>query len=306
MVRRPEMLLALVAALLCARLAPAQILFEQDFEAYSPEPYKRVPWMKAFDIGKVFPGWTNDDYWPLEICSCKDPRDEEARYYNYCDGYRVTPRTGCNHARMWYGTRAGSAGMETWGSGPYLIHDFVEPLEIGQRYRLSTWIYLVDDGKVDRLRLDSITAHIGAQLMYKRFVPVPTGEMYPGAQLLLDTVRYNEWYEVSSWTFKPLCDLRRLVIGSFRNRSLVHPRTAPKTFLPTTSTTSPSSACPTTPPPSAAPRACATSPTRASWRPTRRGPPGRASTSPATTRLSTPPRGLPSMPTSRCWSPTDR
>ncbi len=200
------------------RDALAQIIFTQGFESYSPEPFKPVAWMRAFDIEKVFPGWTNDNYWPLEICSCKDPRDESARYYNYCDGYRVTPHTGCNHARLWYGTRAGSPGMETYGSGPYLIRDFAEPLEMGQRYRLSTWIYLVDDGKVDRARLDSITAHIGAQLMYKRFVPVPVGEMYPGAQLLLDTVRYNEWYEVS-WTFKPLCDLRRLVIGTFRNRA---------------------------------------------------------------------------------------
>ena len=218
----PSITSALTLALVCFGASPllsqAQTLFTQGFESYTPDPVKRGARMKAFDVGKVFPEWTNDDYWPLEVCSCEDPRDEEARYHNYCDGYRVTPHTGCNHARMWYGTIAGSPGMETWGSGPYLIRDFEEPLAMGQRYRLSLWIHILDDGKVAPARLDSITAHIGAQLMYKRFVPVPMGEMYPGAQLLLDTVRYNEWYQVS-WEFKPLCDLRRLVIGSFRNRS---------------------------------------------------------------------------------------
>ena len=214
--------LALTLALACfgesPLLAQAQTLFTQGFESYTPDPVKRGGWMMAFDVEKAFPGWTTDNYWQPTVCSCKDPRDRDAEYYQYCDGYRVAPHAGCNAVMLSYGTRAGSPGMGTWGGGPYLIRDFDEPLAMGQRYRLSLWIHLVNDGKVAPARLDSIVRHIGAQLMYKCFVPVPFGSMYPGAQLLLDTVRYNEWYRVS-WEFKPLCDLRRLVIGSFRNRS---------------------------------------------------------------------------------------
>ncbi len=113
------------------------------------------------------------------VCSCQTRATETPSITN-TDGYRVAPPP-CNAVMLWYGTRAGSPMMTL--AADLTFRDFEEPLAMGQRYRLSLF-HLVNDGKVAPARLDSIVRHIGAQLMYKRFVPVPFGSMYPGAQLL--------------------------------------------------------------------------------------------------------------------------
>jgi outer membrane protein OmpA-like peptidoglycan-associated protein len=200
---------------LSSGVAQGQILLEENFDTYKYTDHSVIDF-RGFAFTQQFPKLTSVPYWPIQVCSCTNPRDESAKYYNTCDGYDVEPHSGCNYIRMVYGTRKQPPTRDSYGGSPYLTWKTDDTLRVGNVYRLSTWIYLRKDEKVNPARLDSMARNIGVQFFHRELSPKPYGNLYIGAQLLIDTVRYEEWYEVK-WTFAPTCNLSYMALGVFRN-----------------------------------------------------------------------------------------
>ncbi|MFK8055225.1 MAG: OmpA family protein [Saprospiraceae bacterium] len=194
----------------------AQVILEENFDGYKYSGREGSSGLRGFDFTKAFSGLSTIPYWPIQVCGCNDPRDEHAEYYQICDGYDVEPHSGYNYIRMTYGTRRRPPSNDSYGGSPYLTWKTDDTLRVGNVYRLSTWIYLRPDDKVEPVRMDSMARHIGVQFFHRELSPKPFGNLYIGAQLLIDTVRFGEWYEVK-WTFAPTCNLSYMALGVFRN-----------------------------------------------------------------------------------------
>jgi len=209
-------LLGLFLLLFSCSNAAAQIILEENFDNYKSTGPTARGGLRGFDFTKAFPKLSTVPYWGIHVCSCTDPRDENAKFYNICDGYDVEPHSGCNYIRMVYGTSMKPPEVPLWGGSPYLTWKPEDTLRVGNVYKLSAWIYLRENDKVAPARLDSMARHIGVQFFHRELSPKPFGNLYIGAQLLIDTVRFGEWYKVE-WTFAPTCNLSYMALGVFRN-----------------------------------------------------------------------------------------
>lgn len=98
---------------------------------------------------------------------------------------------------------------ETRGNGTYLATQLPAPLEIGKVYEIAFWLHILTPETPDYARHIGITLYPGA-------VHNPTGKLLEGSAFLIDTVIYDTWYRVK-WYIRPLCPLRYVAIGVFRN-----------------------------------------------------------------------------------------
>ena len=195
--------------------AQSDTLFAEGFEANTFPVRALGPGLDVPDFEQALPGWSFPHYWKPKVCGCDDPRDRGAEYYQHCDGYPTEAHGGCEQLMLEYGTFFRDPGQTTYGGSSYLTRTLEEPLELGRLYRLSMWVYLPAKHGA---RGDSIARHFGAQFFAKRVLPQPFGVMYRGSQLRIDTVIHDAWHRVR-WTFKPMCELRYLVLGVFRDNA---------------------------------------------------------------------------------------
>jgi len=99
----------------------------------------------------------------------------------------------------------------TRGCAAYVATTLSKPLEIGKNYELSFWINITAPDDPEYVH------HIGAMFYPKMFIN-KTGAMLDGTPFVLDTIIYNEWYQVK-WKIKPLCILQCFAIGVFRDKT---------------------------------------------------------------------------------------
>ncbi|MCB0630874.1 MAG: OmpA family protein [Saprospiraceae bacterium] len=165
----------------------------------------------------TLPHWQRLNTQPW-ICDCAYEKKGEEHTSGICYYEDLQPQDGCTMLEMRYQPMCLDFEHETRGCASYVGTSLTQPLELGQQYEVSFWLY------INRVDDPDFPEHIGMMLFPEAFRN-PNGAMIAQDELLIDTVRIKQWYQVS-WRIQPTCPLQFLVIGVFRgaNGPAVHSR----------------------------------------------------------------------------------
>ncbi len=158
----------------------------------------------------IMKGWVSLTSNPI-LCDCQY-KPEKWRYKTRsCK--RTKPHTGCNVLELDYSTRCLNSSHTKRGCSTYLGRTLSDTLSVGSIYRISFWLYIPTFPEID----PDYPANIGVGLYEKEF-RVPGGGMISYPLLRIDTVIYNQWYQVE-WYIRPTCEMNFAVFGVFRTNS---------------------------------------------------------------------------------------
>lgn len=145
------------------------------------------------------------------ICDCnytKKSNEGKYKYAEICPLEKLSPKDGCIMIQMGYQPNCQDWDHATRGCASYLGTELKAKLEMGKQYEISYWLYILDPKDI------GYEKHIGFTLFPKK-IRNPRSAMIPQNVFQIDTVIYNEWYQVS-WKIQPTCPLQYLVLGTFR------------------------------------------------------------------------------------------
>lgn len=145
------------------------------------------------------------------ICDCKYEKKGEETGYKYKDicPANISPYKGCTMIQMNYQASCLDFEHKTRGCASYLGTELEKPLQLGEKYEVSFWLYINKPEDID------YPQHIGFTL-FPNVIRNPKGAMLWQNTFQIDTVIYNQWYKVS-WNIQPTCNLQFLVLGVFRD-----------------------------------------------------------------------------------------
>lgn len=145
------------------------------------------------------------------ICDCnykKKSTEGKYKFGGVCPFEKMNPKEGCAMIQMGYQPACLDWDHATRGCAAYLSTLLKEKLQMGKQYEISYWLYIAepDDPGYEK--------HIGFTLFPKK-IRNPKGAMIPQNVFNIDTIIYNQWYQVK-WKIQPICPLQYLVLGVFR------------------------------------------------------------------------------------------
>ena len=143
------------------------------------------------------------------ICDCKYKKniDEQKKAKLTCNE-KVKPFKGCSMLELSFFDGCSNWKQEKTGCASQLATKFDKPLEIGEIYEISFWIYIPDP------YFKPFEGHIG-MMLYPDLVSNTNNNILNGTQFTLDTVIYNKWYQ-AKWYVRPTCRLQCLCISFFQ------------------------------------------------------------------------------------------
>lgn len=145
------------------------------------------------------------------ICDCnykKKSTEGKYKYSEVCPFEKIKPKEGCAMIQMGYQPTCTDWDHATKGCASYLATELTEKLQMGKQYEISYWLYIAEPKDL------GYEKHIGFTLFPKK-IRNPKGAMIPQNVFQIDTIIYNQWYQVS-WKIQPTCPLQYLVLGVFR------------------------------------------------------------------------------------------
>ena len=156
----------------------------------------------------ILHGWHHFSIAPT-ICDCKYKKNnDELKKATFICPEKVKPYKGCNMMELSFYDECGNWKNEKTGCANQLATKFEKPLELGEIYEISFWIYIPDP------YFEPFKGHIG-MMLYPDLVSNPYNDVLNGSQFTLDTVIYNKWYQ-AKWYVRPTCRLQCLCISFFQ------------------------------------------------------------------------------------------
>ncbi len=180
------------------------------FENYRHKNVKVAGSLTPDDFIYALPGWNMTMGNPVICTSAYKGEAVDTTHWKCLDG-KIDFIAGDVMMELEYVQACWAPWMDEPGCADNISYEFEEPLDIGKVYELSLWIYVQtpdDPGYVK---------HVGASF-YPNPLAHSTNAMLEGTDFRLDTIIYDEWYEVS-WLVRPTCNLRFLTLGTFRDQN---------------------------------------------------------------------------------------
>jgi outer membrane protein OmpA-like peptidoglycan-associated protein len=144
------------------------------------------------------------------ICDYKYKKNSIEQNYVVCLFDKVMPHSGSTMMQLSYHPSCLDING-TRGCAAYVASKLELTLEIGKIYELSFWINILKPDDWEYVN------HIGA-MFYPNMPANMAGAMLEGTPFTLDTIIYNQWYQVK-WKIKPICNLQCVAIGVFRDKA---------------------------------------------------------------------------------------
>lgn len=181
-----------------------------DFETHGKLDCVSCPmWPDKF--AAVLPGWQNiNGSYPF-LCDCRQKTDNAALEQGICRYDKALPIHGKSMMQLAYMPSCYDQDMATRGCSSYLGSKLSAPLEVGKVYVISFWLFLPMEHDT------AFAKNIGVNL-YTEPIRNPNGKLLSGAAFTLDTVVWDQWYQVK-WMLRPTCALRFFLLGVFRDKS---------------------------------------------------------------------------------------
>jgi outer membrane protein OmpA-like peptidoglycan-associated protein len=162
------------------------------------------------EFAAIMRPWRNMSGW-TSICDVNYQKSNDELQRTDCPFDKVKPHSGSTMIQLSYHASCLDGMHRTRGCAGYIATTLPKPMEIGKNYELSFWINILPPDEPDYVQ------HIGGTFFPKMFAS-KYGAMLEGAPFLLDTVIFNQWYQVK-WRVKPTCNLQCFAIGVFRGKN---------------------------------------------------------------------------------------
>ncbi len=156
--------------------------------------------------------------WQTFYCNCTIKKTDHDHAISVCDFNKYNAQSGCGMVRIIYEEACPndddqdvSGSRKTKGCTGYLKSKLSEPLEVGEVYQVSMWVYLIKDSSME----ENLANHIGFMLSNKD-VQMSGNKMLDLKTYFSDTIIPGQWCKISKY-IRPECNLNYLVLGVFRD-----------------------------------------------------------------------------------------
>ncbi len=183
------------------------MLINPGFETLRDVP-RAEGFLNADNFAYKVPGWQLIGAQPY-LCTSGYAGDQVDSTGTHCADGQVRPYAGNAMLELDYNANCNAPWIERPGCAGYVGQKLTNPLAIGKVYEVSAMLYL------QRPSHPTYARHIGISF-YPELLAPKANILYAGNAFSLDTVLYEQWYRVT-WKIRPLCDLRLLVFGVFRD-----------------------------------------------------------------------------------------
>lgn len=180
------------------------------FENYRHKNVKVADRLTPDDYVYALPGWNMTMGVPVICTSAYAGEAVDTTHWKCLDG-KIDFIAGDVMMELDYNANCWSPTMVQRGCADNISYQFNKPLDIGKVYELSYWIYIQTPDTPGYLK------HVGASF-YPNRLAHKYNAMLQGTDFRLDTIIYDEWYQVS-WLVRPTCDLRYVTLGTFRDQN---------------------------------------------------------------------------------------
>lgn len=156
--------------------------------------------------------------WQTFYCNCTIEKTDHDHAISVCDFNKYNAQSGCGMVRIIYEENCpnnddldANGKRKIKGCTGYLKSKLSKPLEVGEVYQVSMWVYLIIDTNME----ENLSNHIGFMLSNKD-VRMSGNSMLALKTYFSDTIMPGQWCKISK-CIRPQCKLNYLVIGVFRD-----------------------------------------------------------------------------------------
>ncbi len=156
--------------------------------------------------------------WQTFYCNCKTKKGDYDWTLSTCNFEKYPAQSGCGMVKIVYEENCpnnddldANGKRKIKGCTGYLKSKLSEPLEVGEVYQVSMWVYLIKETSMEA----NLTNHIGFMLSNKD-VRMSVNNMLDLKTYFSDTIIPGQWCKISIY-IRPQCNLNYLVLGVFRD-----------------------------------------------------------------------------------------